>query len=248
MRRYRLDAADGLPGAFRISLRPDQRGEWHFLATWEGRGVAGLWLEDRQGKTLMRKVGASPLRLDARIEPPSGKRAEKLILRFAPTTTRGALSGVLEVHPPIIVRSEQGAALDAAGPARPPAFGDCLLEGVGDGAADRALVELAAALAEADEPSRAWALGRARSLRGLLAEGLAPRRLRQRLDESWERLHLDPPPAEPIGRAWRALLASVEDLARRQSVKKDSRVGARLGRLGTLLGCLEAPADKGASP
>ncbi|MDQ7086366.1 MAG: hypothetical protein Q9Q13_00250 [Acidobacteriota bacterium] len=98
MRRYRLDAADGLPGAYRVSVHPDKGGAWHFIADWEGRAVAGLWLEDKQGKTLMRKVGASPLRLDARIEPPEGKRAEKLVLRFAPTTSRGVLTGVLEIH------------------------------------------------------------------------------------------------------------------------------------------------------
>ncbi|MDQ7086365.1 MAG: hypothetical protein Q9Q13_00245 [Acidobacteriota bacterium] len=103
-------------------------------------------------------------------------------------------------------------------------------------------------LAEADASSRRWVRRQAGKLRDLLAEALEPRRLRRRLDESWERLRLDPPPGEEIGRSWRALLASVEDLVRRQSARRKNGAGPRLQQIGALLGCLEPQAEEGGSP
>ena len=98
--RYALEAGDGVPGAFRVLIIPGSTGTWACEATWTGRALAGLWVEDGNGNTVRRLVGASPLLLELPIDGQALPIDQKLIVRFAPFTARGPMTGWLTVTAP----------------------------------------------------------------------------------------------------------------------------------------------------
>lgn len=239
-RRYELSAADGLPGAYRVTVQPDEGGVWRFRARWEGRALAGLWVEGEDGKTLMRKVGPSPLELVARIELDGRHPAEKLLLRFATTTTRGGLAGWLEVFPPAAQRppTPPVAPQPPAASRRSPAA-ECLASLGGETPWEKALQEFTRRLEAAPEAERRWALNWSARLATAIGQEESSREMRDELDGVWERLALDPAPAAEMGRAFRRVLASVEDLVRRESAaSKPATLAKRRGEIALALACL----------
>lgn len=241
VRRYKLSAADGIPGAYRVSVQPDEGGVWLFRAEWKGRALAGLWLEGKDGKTLMRKVGPSPLELDARIELEGRKPADTLLLRFATTTSRGGMSGWLEIFPPAALRPPPPpAAPEPAAAAKSSPAGECLVSLDGDTAGEKALREFGRRLGVIRPGAeRRWALNWSERLGKVIGQEESGRTMRDELDGLWERLALDPAPGSETGRAFRQLLASVEDLVRREAVSsKRARLGKRREEIALALSCL----------
>ena len=241
LRRYELSAADGLPGAYRVSVQPDEGGVWRFRAEWKGRALAGLWLEGEDGKTLMRKVGPSPLELDARIELKGRKPAEKLLLRFATTTSRGLLAGWLEIFSPAAGRPSPSASVSApAVVSKPSPAGECLVSLDGGTPWEKALREFARRLEAMPKAEERWALNWSGRLGRVIGADESGRTMRDELDGIWERLTLDPAPAPETGRAFRQLLASVEDLVRREAAaSKQTDLGRQRGEIALALACLE---------
>ncbi len=244
--RWRLVARDGVPAAFRVTVVLDRPGTWAFRATWSGRGIGSLRLEEPGGRVVGRIAGASPLEL--RVPVPPGAAGRRLRIHFSSLGARGALAGELAAVPPAPGPGDEdsGSAGEEAAPVGVTGPGACLLEGM---TADdrepgaRRLRELATALAGASPRSLAWArkwIGRA-----VAASLDVEVRGREGFDALWEGLRLDPAPDPAVGRAVRGVLAVLEDLARREEARsgRPRRAGTSPGRCRALahaLSCLAA--------
>ena len=250
--RYPLNAADGIPGIFRVPVRVEREGILVLDVRWKGRSLVNLKLLDAEGSVVARKTGSSPLEIRLRIkERPSAPLEWNL--RFAPTITRGDLRG--EVRVSTLPLGNEGlstadlAALSQRAAPRPSAMrfegpGRCLSAGAGDDAPGRALEALSSALTGASPEARAWTARWARRLADLKREEDQAGALeRTRIDRLWGRLKLDPPVDEPCASAVRSLLASLELLSRDEAAG-DSIEGLRaIKRRREVLGALECVAE-----
>ncbi len=222
-RRYRLEAADGIPGAVYVGLKVDAPGAYRVTATFAGRKVAGLWIENAAGLTLRRMVGASPLTVEVTVGGREVPLGDKLRVRFAPTTDRGPLTGELVISSPVPSAGQTASRAAAPAPAAPlTGAGAVLVPAFADDPAGRALRRLADVLENSKPPAVEWS----RRWAGALAQAAgAPQdaaACRSALDRLWSDLAGDPAPGEAAGSAFRGVLASVEDLARRESRLKDA--------------------------
>ncbi len=243
-RHYALEAGDGLPGAFRVAISADRAGRWHFEARWQGRSLAGLWIEDREGRTLARSVGASPQKIELVVSAEQLSMESRFLLRFSPMTARGALKGQLEIRPPADETAKPPPPLP-----RPveiswpmsclPAAGEAP-EAQGRGYPEwHLLARLADFRAEAKGEEEAWAQRWIKLLEEATRLDIASAHCREALDLLWKRLPLDPPPSEEAGRSFRAVLAAIEDLVRREEHAHDSApFAARRQQVAEALDCL----------
>lgn len=217
---YQLDAGDGVAGAIRIPFAIDRPGVWRWTASWQGRGLAGLWVEDRTSKTKRRVVGASPLVLDLQLAD-GIQSGEPLLLRFAPLTARGALTGRLELswpvaeppadqNEPVVTPPPTAETVLLRGPGR------CLEAAFGDDPTGRALRALAEGLELAPPSDIGWVQRWSAQLVTALRENEDETLPRRVFDNLWEALSLDPPPETAAGRGFRTLLAALEDLVRHE--------------------------------
>lgn len=256
--RYALVAADGHPGAFRVSLSADRAGAWRAEAVWSGRKLAALFVEDQAGKTLRRMIGPSPLTIEVPVDAAALAQGATLIVRFVPYAARGALQGTLTMHPPSEpaqaggwdparpgAETGIGSYPSAAGrnpvaePAWPSGGGACLQSGAGDDAVGRALHDLAESIASPTPAEQLWLRRWVERLAGALQGEDSGRVVRGRFDTLWEDLALDPAPREPVGRRLRAVLAAVEDLVRREQQPRDRDAAIqRRAVVVSALGCL----------
>ncbi len=218
-----MSVGDGLPGAYRIVVKPTLAGAWSFAAQWEGRDLAGLRLEDAEGKVLARTAGSTPLILTLEVDRGMIRREERLLLRFAPMVSRGTLSGVLQVTGP-----EDTTAKAAPPPEKKllPSWPMSCVLWTGKSQQKipperRALTTFAKTLRDATEEETAWARRWLVELKMALSAPGETQSRREALDALWEHLRLDPPPGEGIARAFRATLGAMEDVVRREAARPD---------------------------
>ncbi|MBP7148793.1 MAG: hypothetical protein KBD01_14760 [Acidobacteria bacterium] len=248
-RAYELQAADGLPGAYRVTLQLESAGAWRFAAEWSGRGLAGLWLEDASGTTVARQAGATPLALVVDV---GGSEApgvgERVVLRFAPMTARGELRGRLRIVPPAPSPAQapsppRPARLEQPRPAG--AAGSCLERLAGDDVALRGLGALAESAAAARPDEREWLARWSAALQRAASLDRPHRLARDDIDRLWQDMALDPPPGEALARAFRGVLAVVEDLVRLETAAPaEAQAGTareRREQVLAALGCLVPP-------
>jgi hypothetical protein len=183
-----------------------------------------LRVEDASGKTLYRTVGGSPLQLS--IALPSVEPPRELTIRFAPTTTRGAIRGAIELYSPGAIaeyeaaRQRERASHDPKPePIRTHALtgpGSCLEAVLGDDAAGQAVNRFGQALEAAQPEEVAWARHWSKQLIERLNEDVDGKIPRRGFDSLWEDMLLDPAPKGVVGRELRAVLAALEELVRRE--------------------------------
>ncbi len=237
--RYRLEAKDGIPGAVRVVATLDRTGPWTIESTWTGRGLAGLWIEDDAGRALRKLVGASPLSITVDTAEFDLAAGRSLRIRFAPTTARGVLSGELVVLPP---PDAAGAATEAAAGAPPaegagtppadavPAFtgpGRCLASAFADDAPGRALRELATALETARPEAAQWASHWSQELVRAAGEVEKGGASRGAIDKLWSAVGAGTPPDPAVAAAFRRVLATFEELTRRERQGGTKAAGRR---------------------
>ncbi|MFN7966578.1 MAG: hypothetical protein U0V87_12910 [Acidobacteriota bacterium] len=241
--RYALEAGDGVPGAFRVLIIPGSTGTWACEATWTGRALAGLWVEDGNGKTVRRLVGSSPLLLELPVDGQTLPIDQKLIVRFAPFTARGPMTGWLTVTAP----AQESEANIQTPPApvsliEPPVrgWGACLVPAFGDDTAGRSLRALAEALEPPTPKLKAWMSRWAGRIAASVHEEDDGRVSRRGFDLLWEDLAADPPVDDASGRAFRGVLAAIEDLVRREERPRERKSAAeRRVQIVEALGCLK---------
>lgn len=229
---YRLETADGLPGAVRVDLTPDRAGTWTVTAQWTGRGLAGLRLEDPAGRLLDRRTGASPLELSFAVH--AAGVGVPLAIRFAPLTDRGTLSGTISVSPPAAPDSAAERAPSVGSAPPPDGPGACLAPLFGEDPSGRAAQALSSALASAPAPAVDWV--RVKSAEAVKASGEAERGRASRgaLDRLWDEIAANPCPDAKTGAAFRQVLAALEDLTRRDGAGSASARARRSKLVGTL--------------
>lgn len=242
-KRYALEAGDGIPGAFRVMLVPDVSGTWKCEAAWTGRALAGLWVEDESGKSLRRLVGPSPLVLEMPVDGEAFLVGRKLVVRFSPYTARGPMSGWLEVSAPA-----GQAALDLQEPPQPASLvepplrgpGACLAPAFGSDTAGRAMRALAEALQPGTPKMREWMSRWAGRVGTAVREDEDGRVSRRGFDLLWEDLAMDPPVNDDSGRAFRGVLAAIEDLVRREDRPRERKLAAtRRAQVVEAVSCLK---------
>ncbi len=249
--RYRLEAKEGIPGAVRVVATLDRPGPWTVTATWSGRGLSGLWIEDDGGRALRKLVGASPLAITVDTVEFGLAAGRTLHIRFAPTTARGVLSGELVVQPPADP-AEGGPGPDgqaAPPPAEaPPAEAAPALAGPGrclapfaDDAPGRALHELGVALETARPEAVLWASHWSQELVRAAREVERGGASRGAIDKLWSALEERAAPDPGVAAAFRRVLATFEELTRRER-KGGTRAAGRRAEVVHALECL-APAS-----
>ncbi|MDH3285327.1 MAG: hypothetical protein OEQ13_11345 [Acidobacteriota bacterium] len=238
--RYRLEAADGIPADYRISLPVVNAGTWRVRASWDGRGIGGLWLLEADGDVLLKRVAASPLEIAFQVDEARAESGDDIVIRFASTTDRGEMFGELAVTPPGTASGAEAATPkqdDAAGLSGP---GRCLAPGFDEGPVGRALRRLASSLETSSDDETKWCLSWVREVVGVLEREDDFRERRGAVDGLWERLLIDRARGAPVDDAVRELLSTVEELVRREGIAKDPSVVRRRQHelIELLSGCL----------
>jgi len=241
--RYEIDVADGVPAEYRIKLSTSEPETWNIRAEWDGRGIAGLWLESDKGEVLHKRVSTTPLSMAFRIDTDPGQAGRELYVKFATMTNRGPVKGFVELSPAKpeaeVVEEEREAddpARSLAGPGR------CLSRGFGDDSMGRALEAFAFAIEDGGTGSRSWATRWVQRLVDALAQIDHPRDRRDAVDAFWERVLSDPAPDEEVDKAFRGVLSGVESLVREEGLsRRPEAARSKQTVLLQILGCLDDP-------